>query len=40
MKPPHPNRYRDHWAGDLRAEQVGEARAWRAGCTAVATTAA
>ena len=24
MKPPHPNRYRDHWAGDLRAEQVGE----------------
>ncbi|MEA2401184.1 MAG: aspartyl-tRNA synthetase [Thermoleophilaceae bacterium] len=24
MKPPRPNRYRDHWAGDLRAEQVGE----------------
>jgi aspartyl-tRNA synthetase len=24
VKPPHPNRYRDHWAGDLRAEQVGE----------------
>ncbi len=24
MKPPHPNRYRDHWAGELRAEQVGE----------------
>jgi aspartyl-tRNA synthetase len=24
VKPPHANRYRDHWAGDLRAEQVGE----------------
>jgi aspartyl-tRNA synthetase len=24
MKPPRANRYRDHWAGDLRAEQVGE----------------
>jgi aspartyl-tRNA synthetase len=24
VKPPRPNRYRDHWAGDLRAEQVGE----------------
>jgi aspartyl-tRNA synthetase len=24
MKPPRGNRYRDHWAGDLRAEQVGE----------------
>jgi aspartyl-tRNA synthetase len=24
MKPPRGNRYRDHWAGELRAEQVGE----------------
>jgi aspartyl-tRNA synthetase len=24
MRAPHANRYRDHWAGDLRAEQVGE----------------
>ena len=24
MKPPHPNRYRDHWAGELRAEQIGQ----------------
>ena len=24
MKPPRPNAYRDHWAGDLRAEQVGQ----------------
>jgi aspartyl-tRNA synthetase len=24
MKPPHANRYRDHWAGEVRAEQVGE----------------
>ncbi|MEA2331442.1 MAG: aspartyl-tRNA synthetase [Thermoleophilaceae bacterium] len=24
MKPPRPNRYRDHWAGELRAEQIGE----------------
>ena len=24
MRPPRGNRYRDHWAGDLRAEQVGE----------------
>jgi aspartyl-tRNA synthetase len=24
VKPPRPNDYRDHWAGDLRAEQVGE----------------
>jgi aspartyl-tRNA synthetase len=24
VKPPHPNRYRDHWSGELRAEQVGE----------------
>jgi aspartyl-tRNA synthetase len=24
VKPPRANRYRDHWAGDLRAEQVGE----------------
>jgi aspartyl-tRNA synthetase len=24
VKPPRPNRYRDHWAGDLRAEQIGE----------------
>ena len=24
MKAPHANRYRDHWAGDLRADQVGE----------------
>jgi aspartyl-tRNA synthetase len=24
VKPPHPNRYRDHWAGELRAEQVGD----------------
>ena len=24
MKPPRPNRYRDRWAGSLRAEQVGE----------------
>jgi aspartyl-tRNA synthetase len=24
MRPPRGNRYRDHWAGDLRAAQVGE----------------
>jgi aspartyl-tRNA synthetase len=24
VKPPGANRYRDHWAGDLRAEQIGE----------------
>ena len=24
MKPPRANRYRDHWAGELRAEQIGE----------------
>ena len=24
MRPPRPNRYRDHWAGQLRAEEVGE----------------
>ena len=24
MRPPRPNRYRTHWAGELRAEQVGE----------------
>jgi aspartyl-tRNA synthetase len=24
VKPPRPNRYRDHWAGELRAEQVGQ----------------
>ena len=24
MKPPRPNRYRTHWAGKLRADQVGE----------------
>jgi aspartyl-tRNA synthetase len=24
VKPPRANAYRDHWAGDLRAEQVGE----------------
>ena len=24
VKPPRANRYRDHWAGELRAEQVGE----------------
>jgi aspartyl-tRNA synthetase len=24
VKPPRPNRFRDHWAGDLRAEQIGE----------------
>jgi aspartyl-tRNA synthetase len=24
VKPPRPNRYRDHWAGELRAEQIGE----------------
>jgi aspartyl-tRNA synthetase len=24
VKPPRANRYRDHWAGDLRSEQVGE----------------
>jgi aspartyl-tRNA synthetase len=24
MKPPRANGYRDHWAGDLRAEQIGE----------------
>jgi aspartyl-tRNA synthetase len=24
VKPPRGNRYRDHWTGDLRAEQVGE----------------
>jgi aspartyl-tRNA synthetase len=24
VKPPRANRYRDHWAGDLRAEQIGE----------------
>jgi aspartyl-tRNA synthetase len=24
VKPPHANRYRDHWAGQLRAEQIGE----------------
>ncbi len=24
MRPPRANRYRDHWAGDLRAEQIGE----------------
>jgi aspartyl-tRNA synthetase len=24
VKPPRPNDYRDHWAGDARAEQVGE----------------
>jgi aspartyl-tRNA synthetase len=24
VKPPHPNRYRDHWCGELRTEQVGE----------------
>ena len=24
MKPPRANRYRDHWAGDLRAGQIGE----------------
>ncbi|HEX6584698.1 MAG TPA: aspartate--tRNA ligase [Thermoleophilaceae bacterium] len=24
MKPPRPNRYRTHWAGDLRADSVGQ----------------
>ena len=24
MKPPRPNRYRTHWAGQLRAGEVGE----------------
>ena len=24
MKPPRANRYRDHWTGELRAEQIGE----------------
>jgi aspartyl-tRNA synthetase len=24
VKPPRPNRYRDHWAGQLRADEVGE----------------
>jgi aspartyl-tRNA synthetase len=24
VRPPRPNRYRDHWAGELRAEQIGE----------------
>ena len=24
MKPPRPNRYRTHWAGELRADDVGE----------------
>jgi aspartyl-tRNA synthetase len=24
LKPPRANRYRDHWAGELRAEQIGE----------------
>jgi aspartyl-tRNA synthetase len=24
VKPPHPNRYRDQWAGELRADKVGE----------------
>jgi aspartyl-tRNA synthetase len=24
VKPPRPNRYRTHWAGELRAEEVGE----------------
>src|SRR5579871_1866111 len=25
MRPPPPNRYRDHWAGDLRASGAGQA---------------
>ena len=24
MKPPRPNRYRTHWAGQLRADEVGQ----------------
>ena len=41
LKPPRPNLYRAHWAGELRAERRRRgACAWRAGSTAAATTAA
>ena len=40
MKAPRSNRYRSHWAGELRTEDVGGRVGWPAGCTAAATTAA
>ena len=41
VKAPRPNRYRTHWAGELRAGRGRAAgRAWPAGCIAGATTAA